>query len=139
MRALRNLAQRILLDEEVQFLFCFFASLCLSDHSACESLNELWTVSTGLFLFINISASHSFLPLGIPPRATTPLPSYTVSDDTFPQLPYQCTGIISLETVGMGTGRRGSGEKRQHNFTRTAKVMNKGSGTPPPGAIPVHF
>lgn len=60
--------------------FCFV----FSQASACQitvrakSLNELWTVSTSLFLFINISASHSFLPLGIPPRAellSPPTPS----------------------------------------------------------------
>lgn len=54
------------------------AGLCLSDHNACESLNELWIVSTSLILFINISPSHSLLPLGIPPRAellSPPTPS----------------------------------------------------------------
>lgn len=58
-----------------------------------------------------VDSKHQWAPLykhlcnplvpsfGHPPTRRTPLPSYLLGDDTFPQLPYQCTGIISQKQL----------------------------------------
>lgn len=63
------------------------------------NVSGLLSLTTHKLLFKYNSATHSLLPFGHPTTHRAPLPSYILADDTFPQLPYQCTGIISQKLL----------------------------------------
>lgn len=97
----------------------------ISEILFCSSLwnlrEWLWLSSTKL-LFIYFSATHSFRPFGHPSTQRLS-PSYTLSDDTFPQHPYQCTGKISLKLLAWEPdgdvweeGREAGREKATHLY-----------------------
>lgn len=66
----------------------------------CVFVSELAVVSEHYWALLYI---HLYNPLvssfGHPSTYTAPPPTYILSDDTFPQLPYQCTGKISQKLL----------------------------------------
>lgn len=80
--------------------------------SECDGAVDFST--TDVF-FIYISASLLVSSFGHPSAHRALLPSYILSDDTFSQLPYQCTGIISQKLLAWELdGNVWEGERRQN-------------------------
>ena len=83
-----------------------------------------------LYIHLCNPLSSSF---GHPSTHRAPLPTYIVSDDTFPQLPYQCTGIISQKLLAWepdGDVWEGRGRAWKSNTSVwTVKTMKNGKTT----------
>lgn len=77
-----------------------FALKVCSENTECVCLSELAVVSEHYWALLYIHLCNPLVSsFGHPSTYRAPLPTYILSDDTFPQLPYQCTGIISQKLL----------------------------------------
>lgn len=107
----------------------FFSNLLfvlLRNQSVCVSERAVDSQHHWAPLYIHLCnplASY----FGLPSTHTAPLPSYILCDDTFPQLPYQCTGMISQKLLAWGPDDHvweGRGRTWKSNtFVWTVKIM----------------
>lgn len=71
---------------------------CEITEGVCESSRAVDSEHQQAPLYIHL-CNPLISSFGHPSTRRTPLPSYILTDDTFPQLPYQCTGIISQKQL----------------------------------------